>query len=42
MAKTERILTDFIRKNIYAKELYDLKGHVGEVHGRLSSPSQEK
>lgn len=25
-----------------AKELYDLKGHVGEVRGRLSSISQEK
>jgi TRAP-type uncharacterized transport system substrate-binding protein len=25
-----------------AKELYDLKGHVGEVRGRLSLPSQEK
>jgi hypothetical protein len=25
-----------------AKELYDLKGHVGEVRGRLSLVSQEK
>ena len=33
MTKMERILTDLIRKNIYAKELYDLRGHVEELYG---------
>ena len=37
---------NFNRKNIdnplSAKELYDLKSHVGEVRGRLNSLSQRK